>query len=63
MDGLEGADDAREVVVTLEPEGTGTRLIQRMTFATPDSLRVAEGYGAPEKGRETLDKLAALLGE
>ena len=61
MDGLEGEKDAKEVVVTLEPEGDGTRLTQTMTFATPESLRIAQGYGASEKGQETLAKLAALL--
>ena len=61
MDGLGGEDDAKEVVVTLEPEGDGTRLIQTMTFATPESLRIAQSYGASEKGQETLAKLAALV--
>jgi uncharacterized protein YndB with AHSA1/START domain len=61
MDGMEGDTDAKQVVVTLEPEGEGTRLTQVMTFATPESLKVAESYGAPAKGQETLGKLAAYL--
>lgn len=63
MDGMEGDADAKQVVVTLEPDGEGTLLTQRMTFATAESLRVAESYGAPAKGQETLAKLAAMLGE
>ena len=63
MDGLNGDDDAKEVVVTLEPEGDGTRLTQVMTFATADDLKVAESYRALEKGQETLAKLARALGE
>ena len=61
MDGMEGDKDDNEVVVTLAPEGEGTRLTPVMTFATPESLKVAEGYGAPEKGLETLAKLAAFV--
>ena len=63
LDGMSGEDDAKQVVVTLEPEGEGTRLTQVMTFATAEDRKVAESYGAPEKGQETLAKLARALGE
>ena len=63
MDGMSGEDDAKQVVVTLEPEAGGTRLTQVMTFATAEDRAFAESYGAPEKGQETLAKLARALGE
>jgi uncharacterized protein YndB with AHSA1/START domain len=63
MDGLKGEDDAKQVVVTLSPEDGGTRLTQVMTFASAEDLEIAKGYGAPEKGQETLAKLARQLGE
>lgn len=55
--------DVKAVTVTLTPEGTGTRLRQVVLFPTVADLDLAKSYGAPDKGRETLDKLAATLGE
>jgi uncharacterized protein YndB with AHSA1/START domain len=48
------------VVVTLTPEGEGTRLVQRMTFPTRDCYETAVGFGAVELGKTTMAKLAAL---
>lgn len=63
---LDGGDDAeppKAVVVRLIPEGEGTRLVQSMTFPSPEGAAEARSYGALEKGQETLRKLAAALGE
>ncbi len=62
MDGLDG-QEPKAVTVTLAPEGTGTRLRQVMVFPDSADLALARSFGAPDKGRETLDKLAAALGE
>lgn len=51
------------VVVTLTAEGTGTRLVQTVTLPSAEAAAGARAYGAEEKGRETLAKLAAALGE
>ena len=62
MDGLDGRAP-KEVTVTLSPEGTGTRLRQVMVFPDLDDLALARSYDAEARGRETLGKLAAALGE
>ena len=62
MDGVDG-DEPKRVVVTLEPEGTGTRLTQRMTFPSVEAADFARSYDAEAKGGETLTKLARHLGE
>lgn len=61
MDGGEATGEPMEVMVTLVPDGTGTRLTQTVTFPNAVARAAAEGYGAEEKGQETLAKLAALL--
>lgn len=62
MDGLDGLEP-KHVTVTLEPEDGGTRLRQVMVFPDAADRALALSYGAPEKGQETLAKLAAHLGE
>lgn len=62
MDGFEGDADAKRVVVTMAPEGAGTRITQTMDFATAEQLRfVVENYNAVESGMQTLAKLAAVV--
>lgn len=63
MDAGEGSGLPMEVEVTLAPEGTGTRLVQKVTFPSDEALAAAKGYAAEERGQETLSKLAAALGE
>lgn len=58
-DGTDAAPPA-EVSVTLAPEGAGTRITHRMTFASPKIRRMVEGFGAVELGQTTYAKLAAL---
>lgn len=58
MDG--GEEPSMEVKVTLAPEGTGTRITQVVTFPEAEGKVAAMGYGAAEKGLETLSKLAAV---
>jgi uncharacterized protein YndB with AHSA1/START domain len=48
------------VVVTFTPEGKGTRVALDMTFPDAAQRQMAKQYGADEKGRETLAKLAAV---
>lgn len=50
-----------DVVVTLAPEGEGTRLTQVMTFPTAEAKAGAEAMGAVELGQTTLAKLAAVV--
>lgn len=60
---LDGDDDAQEpmqVVVTLTPEGAGTRLIQTMTFPDAAARLGALGFGADRLGMQTMAKLAAV---
>lgn len=62
MDGFEGDADAKRVVVTMAPEGEGTRITQTMDFATAEQLRfVVDNYNAVESGMQTLAKLAAVV--
>jgi uncharacterized protein YndB with AHSA1/START domain len=58
MDG--GEEPSMEVTVTMAPEGEGTRLTQTVVFPDVAGREAAAGYGAEEKGMETLAKLAAL---
>lgn len=62
MDGLDGRAP-KEVTVTLAPEGGGTRLRQVMVFPDAGDLALARTHDAEARGRETLTKLAAALGE
>lgn len=61
MDGVKGEEDAKQVVVTMVPEGTGTRITQVMSFADAADLAAAHAVGAQERGMETLAKLAAMV--
>jgi uncharacterized protein YndB with AHSA1/START domain len=63
MDDDDDASAPFDVVVTLTPEGTGTRLVQVMTFPTREAKAGAEAMGAVELGQTTLRKLAGVLGE
>ncbi|NBZ89864.1 SRPBCC domain-containing protein [Stagnihabitans tardus] len=58
MDG--GEEPSMEVTVTLAPEGAGTRITQTVMFPDAAGKVAATGYGAAEKGMETLGKLAAV---
>ena len=48
------------VEVSLTPEAGGTRISQTITFPNAEGRVAALGYGADEKGLETLAKLAAM---
>lgn len=61
MDGVRGEEDAKKVVVTMAPEGAGTRITQTMTFRNAEDLAAANAIGAHERGMETLAKLAAVV--
>jgi uncharacterized protein YndB with AHSA1/START domain len=63
MDDDVDGSPASEVVVTLTPEGSGTRLVQVMTLPSVEARIEAEGFGAVEMGQTTLAKLARALGE
>lgn len=60
---MDGDSDAgappMEVLVTLTPEGAGTRIIQTITFPTPEGRATALGFGADRLGQTTLAKLDA----
>ncbi len=49
-----------QVVVTLTPQGTGTRLTQTMTLPSVDAKQGALRYGADRLGLQTMGKLAAV---
>jgi uncharacterized protein YndB with AHSA1/START domain len=60
---MDGDDDTAPpivVVVTMTPEGTGTRLTQSMTLPTPEAKQHALSFGADRLGLQTLGKLAAM---
>jgi uncharacterized protein YndB with AHSA1/START domain len=59
MDGDDDAHPPIEVVITLTPEGTGTRLTQTMTLPSAEAKQHALGFGADRLGLQTLAKLAA----
>ena len=62
MDDDTDAAPPMAVVVTLQPEGSGTRITQTITFPDAAARAAAEAYGAAELGQTTLAKLAALVG-
>jgi uncharacterized protein YndB with AHSA1/START domain len=63
-----GGDEETEpvhfrVTVTLEAQGSQTKLTMRALFPSAEERnRVAEEYGAIEGGKQTLDRLAEHLG-
>ena len=60
MDGDTDIGEPMQVVVTLEPEGHGTRLTQTITLpSAADKARVL-GFGADRLGLQTLAKLEAV---
>lgn len=63
MDAGDGAAEPMAVEVRLHPDGSGTRLVQTVTFPTTEALDAARAYDAEARGRETLTKLAAALDE
>ena len=60
MDGDDDAQSPMQVEVTLEPEGQGTRVSQRITLPTPEAKKHALGFGADRLGLQTMAKLAAM---
>ncbi len=63
MDDDNDDSPAWPVVITLVPEGGGTRLTQTMTLHSAAAKTEAENFNAVELGYTTLAKLAAILGE
>lgn len=61
---MDADDDAAgppmDVLVTIEPEGTGCRITQVITFPTAEARAGALAYGADRLGQTTLAKLARL---
>lgn len=49
-----------EVVMTLTPDGTITRIRYQMTFPSQAARAMAVGFGAVELGQQTLNKLAMM---
>ncbi len=60
MDSDDDSQPPMEVVVTLAPEGAGTRLTQTITLPTAEAKAVALGFGADRLGMQTMGKLAAV---
>lgn len=60
MDGDDDTTEPMQVVVTLTPEGTGTRLTQTMTMPSVEAKQGALRYGADRLGLQTLGKLAGI---
>ena len=58
MDADDDATAPFQVVVTLTPEGPGTRLVQTMTLPSAAIKAGALGFGADRLGLQTLAKLA-----
>lgn len=57
-------DDPRVFKVRITFERLGerqTRVTQHTVFSTPEQLAIVKGYGAVEKGKETLERLAEYL--
>lgn len=65
---MDAGDDSQppiEVVVVIEPLGTGSRLTQTMTLPSAEAKAQALGFGADRLGLQTLaklDRMAASLG-
>lgn len=60
MDSDDDTQAPMQVVVTLEPEGAGTRLTQTITLASAADKQRVLGFGADRLGLQTLAKLAAV---
>lgn len=60
MDGDDDAQTPMRVVVTLVPEGQGTRISQSITLPTAEAKQHALGFGADRLGMQTMAKLAAI---
>lgn len=61
-----GADEENDphqfdVTVTIEREGSGTRLTWRMVFATTEARDATVSFGAVELGCQTLERLSQHL--
>jgi uncharacterized protein YndB with AHSA1/START domain len=61
MDADDDAAQPMQVVITLTPEGQGTRLTQTITLPDAAAKARALGFGADRLGMQTLGKLAALV--
>lgn len=60
MDADDDGHEPMQVVVTLDPEGPGTRVTQTVTLPTDAARQGALGFGADRLGMQTLSKLALL---
>lgn len=60
LDGDDDAQEAMQVVVTLEPQGQGTRVTQTVTFPSEAARQGALSFGADRLGLQTMAKLAGV---
>jgi uncharacterized protein YndB with AHSA1/START domain len=60
MDGDTDEQPPMEVVVTMTPEGAGTRLTQTITLPNAEAKQGALSFGADRLGMQTQAKLAAI---
>lgn len=60
-DSPEGIQDPFHVIVTFEARGNQTHVTMRLTLATVQAFKFVQGFGALEKGHETLAHLDAHL--
>ena len=60
MDSGNDADVPMQVVVVIEPFGSGSRLTQTITLPSAEARQIAIGFGAEKLGLQTLDKMDAL---
>ena len=60
MDSGNDADAPMQVVVVIEPLGSGSRLTQTITLPSAEARQTAIGFGAEKLGMQTLGKMDAL---
>ena len=60
MDADDDATQPMQAVITMTPEGTGTRLTQTLTLPSAEAKAGALAYGADRLGAQTHGKLAAV---
>jgi uncharacterized protein YndB with AHSA1/START domain len=57
----DGGDPNFSVVVTFEDRGGKTELTMRLITASAEEVRMMAEFGAPEGGKQTLDRLGEFL--